>query len=105
MNEHDNNDDEQTSNDRPHPDYDYGPTTWYEEPADGCILCEADEFEPGYVPQRIQEHHWVKYVGPDYASMRAELAEKFGIVVSETELQEHDKHHVHHGLEGGENGL
>ena len=94
-----------TDEERPHPEYDFQPATRYETPPEGCVLCEAEEFEPGYVPERIQTAHWEKYVGPDYASMRAELRELFEIEVSEAELREHDQYHVHHGFKGGADGF
>lgn len=63
---------------------------------DGCPLCETNEFDAGFIDQRLKDNHWPpdQRHEPDYLSMKGELEHRFGIEVSTDEIEEHWKLHV-----------
>lgn len=76
-------------------------TAHYRDQYSDCPLCSCDAFEAGFIDDRLKEAHWPKRAkDPDFASMERELDERFGLSVTEDEIQEHWELHVKLSLDG-----
>lgn len=76
-------------------------TAHYRSQYSDCPICACDGFDAGFIDKRLKADYWPEGAWkPNIQPMKQELQDRFGLTVSEADVEEHWELHVAHRLDG-----
>lgn len=70
-------------------------TAHYRSQYSDCPLCACDEFDAGFIDERLKADYWPNgWFDPNFDEMKDELKDRFALSVSEAQIKEHWESHV-----------